>query len=205
MADSIIEKVLMRPELLKDAYPTISEKDLEATHEELGFELPPLLQELYLKVGNGGFGPHFGGFMGGINGWGESEENIVSIYNLFCSDPIRHPWPEKLLPFFHWGCACRCCLDCTQKDGPVIFYDPGYFVSYYAEDDPKKEGDPIIEDPVPAMTIEATSLEEWLNGWLDGTAKMGYGKPPWRPNNWNPPIPKKSSDTANKKQLRFKF
>ena len=69
MAKSIIAKILARPELLEDAYPPISVEDLKATEEELGFKLPSLLRDVYLKIGNGGFGPHFGGFLGGVNGY----------------------------------------------------------------------------------------------------------------------------------------
>lgn len=182
MTEPIIASILGRPDLLKDARPRISRSDLEATQESLGFELPDLLRTLYLEVGNGGFGPHFKGFMGGINGHeDELGANIVSRYHLCRSSPERHPWPERLLTFFNWGCACTCSLDCSHADGPVIFHDPGYDVRHYAEDDFRRQRDPVVEDPVPEMRIEARNLKSWLQVWLDGTAKMGYGKRRWRP------------------------
>jgi hypothetical protein len=39
--------------------PPVSEDDLIRAKVRLGFGLPPLLRELYLRVGNGGFGPGY--------------------------------------------------------------------------------------------------------------------------------------------------
>ena len=40
--------------------PPVSESDLVRAEALLGFGLPPLLRQLYLHVGNGGYGPGYG-------------------------------------------------------------------------------------------------------------------------------------------------
>lgn len=196
-------EILSRQDLIQDAYPVISAADLSSTEKAIGFELPTLLKDLYLKVGNGGFGPHFGGFLGGFNGYSD-EGNVVEHYLAYKSAPESFLWPDKMVPFFHWGCACYCCLDCSTEDGVVVFFDPGYFVEYFAEDDPKKVRNPILTDPVPAMRKDANSLQEWLETWLAGISEMGYDKPPWRPKGWRSPQPRKRiAKLDGNEQLKF--
>lgn len=52
MANCIIEQILARPELTTKAFPPISTPDLARTEALIGFELPPLLRQLYLRVEN---------------------------------------------------------------------------------------------------------------------------------------------------------
>ncbi len=40
--------------------PPATAKELHAAERAIGFELPELLRAIYLKVGNGGFGPEYG-------------------------------------------------------------------------------------------------------------------------------------------------
>src|SRR3974390_643146 len=69
--NSIIKELIRRREagtldasmgrgLLPKCYPCVSSKLVAAAEVQLGFPLPALLREIYLKVGNGGFGPGCG-------------------------------------------------------------------------------------------------------------------------------------------------
>ena len=188
MNSSIIDSILARPELLHGAYPPASQEEIAQTQQALGFRLPDLLTELLTRVGNGGFGPLPGGFLGGPAGY-HPDGNLVSCYELIRSAPDTYPWPDRVLPFFDWGGACRCYLDCSLENSPVIFCDPRSDKAYYAKDDANCERDPIFVDSVSGMVIEAPDLETWLAQWLDGTLTMGQGKSPWKPANWNIKIP----------------
>jgi hypothetical protein len=44
--------------------PPISEADLRDSEDSLGFRLPGFVRRLYTEVGNGGFGPGYGGVLG---------------------------------------------------------------------------------------------------------------------------------------------
>lgn len=46
-------------------YSRVSRQAIEDAECDLGFPLPPFLHELYLHVGNGGFGPR-GGLLGRV-------------------------------------------------------------------------------------------------------------------------------------------
>ncbi len=50
---------------------------VEAAEAKMGFRLPPLLRELYTKVGNGGFGPGYGMF--GLEG-GYIDQDIINNF-----------------------------------------------------------------------------------------------------------------------------
>src|SRR5687768_9046078 len=48
--------------------PTVTTEVLQAAERALGFQLPELLRAVYVKLGNGGFGPEYGivGIKGGF-------------------------------------------------------------------------------------------------------------------------------------------
>lgn len=186
MPDQIVERLLSRPDLLRSASPCMTTAELEETEIRLGFPLPQTLRDIYLNVGNGGFGPYLGLFLGGVNGFEDEGYNVVTHYHLMRSEPNRFHWPERQLTFFHWGCACRCTLDCTVADGVVAYHDSTEFDIRFAPDDPGHDGDPVFEDALPAFRFDAPTLANWWQLWLDGKDRMASDGPSWRPGSMRP-------------------
>ncbi|MBD2540945.1 SMI1/KNR4 family protein [Coleofasciculus sp. FACHB-SPT36] len=125
-----------------------------ATEELLGFQLPDLLREMYLKVGNGGFGPGYG-LIGVKDGMVEAGSSITSFYvssqKTDPDEPMSH-WPDRLLPICSWGCGIYSCIDCSKPNSPIIVFDPN--ASDYL---------PWEECFIPYTP----SFEAWIEAWLD--------------------------------------
>ncbi len=99
---------------------TASQAAVEEAEALLGRRLPELLRRLYLKVGNGGFGPGYGilGVRGGHAD--DTKRNAIDYYR----DEF---WPflrRGLLPICNWGCAIYSYVDTSQPDGPMWAWDP---------------------------------------------------------------------------------
>lgn len=147
-------------------YAPATEEQLLATEEALGFPLPSMLRMLYGCVANGGFGPGFGilGAIGGFSSTGLGG-NIVEAYRIFTDGvPLidyyqyknessmqttftlpNSVWSADLLPICDWGCLVTSFLD--VKSDHVL------------------RGGPISRTHY-ALREQATSLEEWLEHWL---------------------------------------
>ena len=134
------------------ANPPASETTMRDAECALGFPIPAPLRCLYSEVGDGGFGPGYG-FYGLANGTARfREESVVYLYTLFRKGDPEDPsfsWPYMLLPVLDWGCAIRCCVDCSTPSLPIIRYDPN------------------VEAPL-QFRSENWHLEEWLQAWLEG-------------------------------------
>ncbi|WP_028805135.1 SMI1/KNR4 family protein [Streptomyces sp. 142MFCol3.1] len=119
----------------------------------LGFPLPPLLAALYLRIGDGGFGPSYG-LLPLLDGPPSGEPAVVPQYlanrKSARKDP-DWPWPEGILPISHWGCGMYACVDCHDPRGPVLLFEPN--------------GDTAEA----AWFVDAPDLTTWLRIWLDGT------------------------------------
>ncbi|MDT9699184.1 SMI1/KNR4 family protein [Streptomyces sp. P17] len=119
----------------------------------LGFPLPPLLAELYLRIGDGGFGPEYG-LLPLLDSPPSSEPAAVVQYlanrESGRKDP-DWPWPEGVLPISHWGCAMYACVDCRAPEAPVLLFEPNADTSDHA------------------WYVDAPSLENWLRTWVEGT------------------------------------
>ncbi|MFE6361919.1 SMI1/KNR4 family protein [Streptomyces sp. NPDC057806] len=119
----------------------------------LGFSLPPLLAELYLRIGDGGFGPEYG-LLPLLEGPPSGEPAAVVQYlanrESGRKDP-DWPWPEGVLPISHWGCAMYACVDCHDPEAPVLLFEPNADTSDQA------------------WYVDAPSLELWLHTWVEGT------------------------------------
>lgn len=108
-------------------YPPVSTADLARVEVRLGFSIPLVLQECYLTIGNGGFGPGYG-VIGLANGHACDFGNLVETYNQLKSDYEKEgkEWVTNTLPFCAWGCnvfSCVACAECeriyTYEDGSL--------------------------------------------------------------------------------------
>jgi hypothetical protein len=119
----------------------------------LGFRLPTLLAELYLRIGDGGFGPEYG-LLPLLDSPPAGEPAAVTQYLANRAEARKDPdwpWPEGVLPISHWGCAMYACVDCHSPQATVLLFEPNA-----AEADH-------------AWCVDAPSLTDWLHAWVDGT------------------------------------
>jgi hypothetical protein len=121
-------------------YATATLSDVEQTEEALALKLPPFLRQLYLEVGNGGYGPGAGliGIEGGYSDF--DGQTLVTTYQRFRTGE----WPSTLLPLWDWGDTMWSCVDVT-------------------------EGFPVVtHDGTDGATKTTFTLQAFLSSWLDG-------------------------------------
>lgn len=102
-------------------FPPLSEKELRAAERRMGISLPPLLNDMYMTLANGGFSPDYG--IGGLGkkGYAMEDHTVDQEYRSRCTDR----WKKYLVPITSRGCAIFVCVDCTPEKGfPVYEYDP---------------------------------------------------------------------------------
>ncbi len=153
------------------ARPPATLEMVTAAEERLGFRLPDLLRQLYVEVGNGGYGPGYGliGLPGGATR--DREESVVGLYldrrKVATHDPER-AWPEGLLLICDWGCAIYSGIDCTKPEAPVVRYNPN-----------ADENLGVPGYSPESFFPERASFAEWLEAWLDGASLfyLPYGDP----------------------------
>jgi len=130
---------------------------LAADERLLGFNIPPLLKQSYIEIGNGGFGPGYG-LIGMTSGApDDTGKTAPEIYYQLRSGHPTDPawkWPECLLPICHWGCAIYSCIACDKPDFPIRIFDPN------VHDHRVTWSDAFFE--------EATSFDAWISAWADG-------------------------------------
>jgi hypothetical protein len=105
-------------------FATASEVGVARAENGLGFPIPTLLKECYLKLGNGGFGPGYG--LIGVAGGCESDfGDLVGTYQVLKQDQESEDrvWPSGLLPFCEWGCNIFSCVDCNDARHPVYTFE----------------------------------------------------------------------------------
>jgi hypothetical protein len=155
-------------------WPPASERQVRTSERRLHFPLPPLLRTLYERFANGGFGPAYGlrGVIGGYAPW----ETILDRYRAkttggkvqllelkaladwesnaqaFWEFPWTQ-WPAQLVPICNWGCGSELCLDCTRPSAQVFMVSPS------------PQDDHLI------ITRTASSLEAWLEQWLEAHSR----------------------------------
>ena len=128
---------------------------------QIGFSIPELLRDIYLSVGNGGFGPGNGnnlddGIIIGIGGGSKTRYTVEEMYLSLMKEQLNNPlwlWPSHLLPFCDWGCGIFSCLDCSKIDNPVIVFDS----DYYIRNQPHS----------PVLLYHKPSFEIWLVDWTN--------------------------------------
>ena len=145
-------------------YPTATMKTVLETELALGFPLPPLLRELYLHIGNGGYGPADCTLIGLRGGHEYIGQDLVALYSDFrkwadvtylIEGQMSSLWPERLLPVFLWPCTIYTCLDCSRPEVSIYILDTNFI---------KDE-----EEHVPCPLIKhKDSLHSWLAAWWVG-------------------------------------
>lgn len=125
-----------------------TEAEVRQTENELGHAMPPLLVELYTKVGNGGFGPGYG-ILGIAEGFTDDlkQDAVGARRSLHLAEFDDE---AVLLPICHWGCAIYSMVDLRSSDAQVWGFDPNG------------------ADGRDALYHQNISLETWLERWLEG-------------------------------------
>jgi hypothetical protein len=156
----------------EDWYGPITVEELRESEDLLGFPLPGFVRRLYSQVGNGGFGPGYGGVLGLVYGaTDESNINAIERYRGWqdwqpdIEDYALEPgevavpwvWPNRFLAICHWGCAIYSCIDCNTEDVAVLRFRQDCY-------HPTR---PVAD----LMRPEAISFAGWLEAWLNGTLK----------------------------------
>jgi SMI1/KNR4 family protein SUKH-1 len=143
----------------------VTEEELVQAETQLGFVLPSLLRRIYREVGNGGFGPGYG--LLPLNelppNGGDDTTSLVAEYqgmksfsqqdiDAYFAEEEEKPalWPERVLILCDWGCNIYSCLDCSSSELPIFRMDSN-------------------ENFLVEWAIEAPSLHQWLERWIDGT------------------------------------
>jgi hypothetical protein len=103
-------------------YPPAPLAVIEEAEKTLGFQLPPLLREIYENLANGGFGPAYGlvGLAGGYTFEDLGDLPLVEYHRMIISDPENFHWPARLLNVCDVGCGMTYAIDCSQPDYPVM-------------------------------------------------------------------------------------
>jgi hypothetical protein len=131
----------------------VDEATLTRAEAALGFTLPSLLSDLYLRIGDGGFGPEYG-LLPLLDSPPAGEPAAVVQYLANRASGRKDPdwpWPEGVLPIAHWGCAMYACVDCHSPQGTVLLFEPN------------------PGDPDRAWFVDTPDLADWLRAWVDGT------------------------------------
>jgi SMI1 / KNR4 family (SUKH-1) len=144
----------------RQAYPPAAADELAEAEGQLGFALPELVRALYLEVGNGSWGPGYG--LLPLTGEGSlAEETLwhISYSPLALGGP---GWPPRLIRLVEWGCHYASCVDCSDPNCPVVFYDNDMAILDWVE-------------PSDYLYPESPSLAAWLSDWLDGVDLWAVG------------------------------
>lgn len=168
-----------------DAFPTVSREAIAAAEKELGFPLPPLLKELYARVGNGGMGPNEGTIVGLEGGWPQQGYGrpVPQMYHDFRGfeetyllyEGVRsRQWPEYLVPFCWWSNFMYSCVLCDSPDAPVYVLDFDCICDWMEKVGPISNDDPRFQDFTYPVAREAASLEEWMRRWAIGFDMRQY-------------------------------
>src|SRR5262245_1691618 len=170
-------------ELACDAFakpipPSASPRAVVATERQLGFALPHLLREIYLQIGNGGFGPSYGllGLKGGATD--ERGNTLVGVYRSMkrlARANRSWRWPEGLLPLCRLGCGMYSCLDCVQSRVPVLVFDPNNL------DETETDKEQAVLRWTNSFWRQENAFTSWLESWLDERPER---EPTWPSASW---------------------
>jgi len=137
-------------------FPPATLEQIEAAESQIGFRLPELIREIYLHIGNGGFGPGYG--IGGVEGGMEIYEcslaqNVIECREVedffaeICGDEEEKPnwhWGDQYIVYCYWGCTVTTLVDCASPSLPVISLDDASMAPHSSK-----------------------TLRQWWTDWLD--------------------------------------
>ena len=156
--------------------PPIAAKVLETAERAIGLKLPELLRAIYLKVGNGGFGPEYGivGIKGGAKLDGYTLETCYQQMLKLDNENSVWCWPKQLLPVASYGCGMWSCVDCAYQKLPMVLWDPNNLDADLSDADARLNWGNSFWD-------QGLSLKTWLEGWL---AEVRQPEPKWPSDSW---------------------
>jgi hypothetical protein len=156
--------------------PPVSTTALQSAERAIGFKLPGLVGALYLKVGNGGFGPEYGivGIKGGAKLDGCTLESCYQNMLKLKKENSVWRWPEHLLPLANCGCGMWSCVDCDYQRLPMIIWDPNNL-------DEELEGSDAQLNWGNSFWDQGRSAKRWLDEWL---AAKPQPEPKWPSDSW---------------------
>ena len=137
--------------------PPASVAEVDSAEAALGFPLPPLLRQLYIEVGNGGWGPSYGLYGVPTGGATPDENDLVGFYRE-CVAPERAAespavaWPRGMVPLLSRGCVDYEVCDFLRPPHPVFLLSGDTW-------EPER---PLAE----SLTLLASSLADRLEAWL---------------------------------------
>jgi hypothetical protein len=103
--------------------PPVAAIALEAAERAIGPKPPELLRAIYLKVGNGGFGPGYG--ILGVKGAAKPDGYTLETWDhkmrkLEKENSVRR-WPQQFLPSANMGCGMWSRLECAYQSARCFF------------------------------------------------------------------------------------
>jgi hypothetical protein len=154
----------------------VAAKALKAAEQAIGLKLPELLRAIYLKVGNGGFGPEYGfvGIKGGAKLDGYTLETCYQKMLKLEKENSVWRWPQQLLPVANYGCGMWSCVDCAYQKLPMVLWDPNNLDADLSDADARLNWGNSFWD-------QGLSLKTWLEGWL---AEEQPPEPKWPSESW---------------------
>ena len=145
------------PTSRRRAFEPASAQAIAEAEQNLDFALPPVLKQVLLEVGNGGFGPGHG--LLGVRG-GATDEHGNSMLDLYDGLSATNPddpgwrWPERLVPLCPWGDSTYSCIDCSVPEGQLVTYDAN---GYQPGTDLER-----------LFTAQDLAVDAWLRLWTEG-------------------------------------
>ena len=147
-------------------YPAVSGHELTMEESRLGFNLPPLLRQLYMQIGNGGFGPG-GGLLSLRQISPKIDQTVATLYHQLRASRTKRGgrWQEGLVPFAEWGDFILSCVDLSSvernDDPPVIRFEPNMSeaATYgYLKGEPFRGA---------GLIPEKDRLSNWFKDWIE--------------------------------------
>ncbi|PZD97067.1 hypothetical protein DNH61_04005 [Paenibacillus sambharensis] len=138
-----------------DLPPALTEAEVKEAEERLGYPLPKLMRQLYMNVGNGGFGPGLGFLpLLPIEEEGESVTSIVEADRETDQDGIL----QFYMPLFKWDENGYGYMHLEENDNHVMIADNDYLQDEF-------DRNKLLADQYP---IIASTLEGLMQDWLAG-------------------------------------
>ena len=139
-------------EALKPVEP-LADKTIAKIEKALGFPLPGDLKQLYLEIGDGGFGPYNG--VRRLSNWAKDYQKLVA-------EPIgerKRVWPAELLPIVYLN-GHRVCMN--RDSGAIVRWT-------------KPPARCSEAKWTASFAPQSSSLGEWLERWVDTPTQVEGG------------------------------